>query len=599
MSGTNVATDRQRISRSRKTRRLAVITCVLLAVCLLPSPSSLVQAQSSPDVRFGAVEAFRDPAAAADLNLGWERILFYWSQLQRSGPDDAWNIYHVQDNWIADAAAHGRQVVGLIENTPAWATDGSPNIGVPRGLYLPIDDPGNLWATFVRQLVSRYVGRIDHWIIWNEPDIQPPDYGLQFEGSVADYYQLVKVAYLVAKQANPNAVIHLAGLTHHHDVVNKRTPYLQRFIDEAKKDPSARDNHFYFDVATLHIYFTTDSVYDITQLQYGILRRNGLSQPIWINETNSPPSIDPLNPWANPLFVTSLDQQADFMVQAFALGLAAGAQRIAVYKLVDFPAYEPGFEAYGLVRADATRRPAYDAIKVITTYFRDVRATRLVRSGAAEVVTLDRGAQTTRIAWARGAADTQLTLPAFAPSATLVAPDGVTRTVEAVNRQYQLTLPAARCDDPNYGCRLGGRPTILVEDAPADLAVAAAIQAGTVTPTAMPVCNDCTPAPAATPTRRPISISTETPTATATLTPSPTRTAPPTASPTATHTATPAATPTATAIAIAAAPPAAAQAVGAPSAVGEFSLGSLIGLLAIGLAVVVALIWLRPRRPRP
>ena len=366
---------------------------MLFASCLLLLASPLALAQSSPDPRFGAVEAFRDPDAANDLNLGWERILFYWSELQRNGPDDAWNIYHVPDGWLDNARKAGRQVVGVIENTPAWATDGSPNIGVPRGLYLPIDDPDNLWASFVRQLVKRYAGIVDHWVIWNEPDIQAPADGVQFEGSVADYYQLVKVAYLVAKQENPNAVIHLAGLTYHHDVVYKRVPYLQRFINAGRRDPTARANHYYFDVATLHLYFTTDSIYDITQIETQILRRNGLRQPIWINELNAPPSDDPLNPWTAPLFVTELDQQADFIVQATALGLAAGAERIGVYKLVDFPAYPAGFPAFGLIRADGTHRPAYEALKLVTTYFRDTRSARVWRTNSAEIVTLDRGSR--------------------------------------------------------------------------------------------------------------------------------------------------------------------------------------------------------------
>jgi hypothetical protein len=190
---------------------------------------------------------------------------------------------------------------------------------------------------------AAYKGRIDHWIIWNEPDIEPPDDGIQWGGNVADYYQLVKVAYQVAKQENPNAVIHLAGLTWHHDVVHKRVPYLQRFINEARKDPSASANHDYFDVGTFHVYLTSDTVYDILQAMYGILHRNGLKQPIWINETNSPPSSDPLNPWRAPTFITSLDQQADFLIHAFALGLA-GAQRIAVYKLIDNPPYPEVFQ---------------------------------------------------------------------------------------------------------------------------------------------------------------------------------------------------------------------------------------------------------------
>jgi hypothetical protein len=549
---------------------IAVVVISILIGFILPVVSVCAQT-APPDPRFGVVESFRVPAAARDLNLGWERIIFYWSQLQRSGPDDEWNIFHVEDGWLADAAANGRQVVGLIENTPAWATDGTPGIGVPRGLDLPIDDPNNLWAQFVRKLVQRYAGRVDHWIIWNEPDIEPPDDGVQFAGSVADYYQLVKVAYLVAKQENPNAVIHLAGLTYYHDIVHKRVPYLQRYLDEARQDPSAAANHAYFDVATLHIYFNSDSVYDITQTIAGILGRNRLSQPIWINETNAAPSVDPLNPWLNPTRIVSLDQQADFIVHSFALSLAAGAQRVAVYKLVDIPAYDPGFPAFGLIRADGTHRPAYAALKMITTYFRDARQARLVRTGSTDLVTLDRGTQTTRVAWARGAATTTLTLPALASEGVIVNLDGSTQPISAVNGEYELILPAAKCDDPNWGCAIGGQPIILVEAAPAQFEGVSSIQVGTITPNAT-TCSDCT----ATPTRT--AVPTIEPTWTTTPTTLPTST--PTASPTPTPSPTPTFTPAP--ISLPSPTPIPLHASAEPAAP--------IGLLALGLGIVLLLV---------
>jgi hypothetical protein len=133
------------------------------------------------------------------------------------------------------------------------------------------------------------------------------------------------------------------------------------------------------------------------------------------------------------------------------------------------------------VRADGTRRPAYEALRVITTYFRDTRSARLARAGSTEVVTLDRGKQTTRIAWARGKADTNITLPAFASEGLLVALDGSTQPIKAVNGKYRLTLPGAKCDDPNFGCRVGGHPIILVENV-APKSLAAPIVASTATP---------------------------------------------------------------------------------------------------------------------
>ena len=487
--------------------RNAECRTILAAILVFATP--LVSAQATPpDPRFGAVEAFRSPGDAAELRLGWERVIFFWNQLQPAGPDE-WNDFYFEDGWLADALSHGRQVVGLLEGTPAWATDGSPNAGVPRGLYLPIDDPGNLWATFVRTIVRRYAGRIDHWIIWNEPDIAPGEYGMQWEGTVADFVRLTKVAYFVARQENPGAEIHFAGLTYWHDAVNGRTLYLQRYIDEARQDAEAAAHHFYFDAISLHIYFTTDTVYDITVLFADLLRRNGLSQPIWINETNAPPFDDPLNPWTIPDWQVTLDQQAGFIVQAIAQGLAAGAQRIAVYKLVDFPPYPPGYEPYGLVRSDGSRRPAFEAMRAVITHFAGAREAGMDRTPTRSIVTLDRGERTTRVLWARGEADVPVSLPALAPQATLVTHRGETRIITPVDGAYRLTLPAALCADPLHGCAVGGAPLIIVEDAPAAM--------GSPLPT-------LAPAPTLTPTVTPSPTPTSTPTATATATPPPTAT---------------------------------------------------------------------------
>jgi hypothetical protein len=195
-------------------RRAYLATLLLwLSLSLLGAPANSIpraEALGAIDGRFGAVEAFWAPNEAAALGIGWERILFYWNQLQPFGPDD-WNSLHVRDEWLAEARSQGRTVVGLLKNTPEWATDGVFASGVPRGLFLPIDDPGNLWAAFTRRTASYYGDRgVHHWIIWNEP-IAPGTYGHEFSGSLEEYFQLLKVAYLSIKGVNPAATIHLGG----------------------------------------------------------------------------------------------------------------------------------------------------------------------------------------------------------------------------------------------------------------------------------------------------------------------------------------------------------------------------------------------------
>ncbi|MCX7682725.1 MAG: hypothetical protein N2508_12310, partial [Anaerolineae bacterium] len=416
-----------------------------------------VRAQSSPpDLRFGAVEAFWDHTSAAEAGVAWERILFYWSELQPDGPDH-WNDYHVQDVWLEWAAAEGREVVGLLKHTPAWATDGPPGCGVPRGLELPIEDPANLWATFVRRAVGMYAGRIKHWVIWNEPDIAPGTYGHEWCGSVEEYYQLLKVAYLAAHQANPDVIIHLAGLTYWHD----RT-YLRRFLAVATQDPTAPEHGYYFDVVTLHIYFQTETVPYIINETRAALRAYGLNKPIWVNETNASPDSDPLWPLVRPRWRVSLEEQAGFLLQSFALALSAGAERVAVYKWMD-AGLPPGGEPFGILRPDGSRRPAFEAYRLITTHYAGTITAREERHPLYIMVTLNRGRATTRVLWARTAAAATVSVPALAERARLIDQSGAERIIEPVGGFYAFTLPGARCADEHAGCIIGGTTYLLVE----------------------------------------------------------------------------------------------------------------------------------------
>ncbi len=436
---------------------------IALALILLFNAAPPTQTPAPPDPHFGAVEAYLLPDQAAELRVGWDRMVIHWYERQPDNSDQ-WIITPEETERIGTAGAWGREIVGLLMGTPWWATDGVPAGGVPRGLYLPVDDPGNLWAVFVRRMAGEYKGKINHWIIWNEPDIALEDYGAQFAGSVEDYYQLIKVAYLAAKQANPDAVIHFAGLTYWHDTTHGRRPYIERFLEVARKDPSARAHNYYFDVFTAHVYFRAETVFSIINFYRNILNTHGLRQPIWLNETNAAPDDDPQYP-AGPLLPVTMDQQAAFIVESNALALAAGAARIAVYKFFDDAGPPPGGESYGLFRPDGSARPAADAFRMVTTYFSGVRQTTYQQRPAYWLVTLNRGTAITRIVWARTATTVTLSLRATPNTVgvELYNHRGQSSPIEPDrNGYYRLTLPAAACDDVN-GCVVGGSPWIVVE----------------------------------------------------------------------------------------------------------------------------------------
>ena len=439
-------------------------TSIALPIILLVSLLSALQAPTEvaaagiPDPRFGVVEAFQAPNAATTLGAGWTRVTFRWNEIQPNGPGE-WHTVPISDEALARELAQGRQVVGLLVTTPGWATDLDIGPGVPRGLHLPTDHPENLWATFVRTIVARYAGRIDHWIIWNEPDI-PETQHMSWGGSTEDFVRLLQVGYTVAKETNPGAVVHLAAVTHWWD-----EDWFGRFLDKLMADPAAAANNYYFDVATLHIYFQPETVYQIAAHYRDMMWGRGIRKPIWIAETNAAPSQDPAWPVPNAQFSVSLEQQAAYIVQAFSLAIAAGAERVAVYKMADTETdRQANPEPFGLVRMDGSRRPAFTAFQVASTYMAGFSGGRWERRDAVSVVTIDRGDRTTTVVWARTAQAEMAMIAARTTQALLVDVQGRARTIYAERGYYYVDLPGATCVQ---GCKIGGPPYMLVEQAPA------------------------------------------------------------------------------------------------------------------------------------
>mgnify|MGYP001055340857 CR=1 FL=1 len=516
-----------------KPPRAALLGLLTLAL-LRPLQPWHALAQGVPDRRFGVVESYAAPAAATALGAGWTRITFEWNRIQPNGPDE-WNPWPVSDDIVNQELAQGREVVAVLNTTPGWATDTAAGAGVPKGLHLPIDDPNNLWAGYVRTMVTRYAGRIDHWTIWNEPDIPTSSADMSWGGSIDDFLRLLQVGYQVAQQANPNAVIHLAAITHHHD-----QHWFGRFLEKLVADPSASANNYYFDVATLHLYHEPEKIYDITAHYAAMLRGHDIHKPIWIAETNA--YLSRISP----------AEQAFFIFQAFSVEIAAGAERIAVYKMSDTEtdrAADP--EPFGLLQADGTRRPAFKAYQIATTYLSGFRGGTWDRRDDIALVTVDRGDRTTTVVWARTPEVQTAMIPARKTKALLVDVGGGARTVYPERGYYYVNLPGARC---NEGCQIGGEPFMLVEDAPAAAATAPTPHTASATPIQTPE-SAVSIASQAVETVPPSNALTRASEGTATIpiaeTPSPTLTPSPAATPTATALPSPTIRPTMTPTAMA------------------------------------------------
>ncbi len=564
-------------------------TLVLLLASSHSLPATAAPLANIPDRRFGAIDTFENPKAATQLGAGWTRVRFPWATLQPND-DGEWNNTFFTDEQLATELAAGREVVGLIVNTPPWALEDGNVPGVPRGLYTRDDDPNNVWAAFVRKIVSRYAGRIDHWIVWNEPDIWDPNYpGRTWGGSVKDFYQLLRVAYNVIKSTNPNAKVHLSAFTYYWDVNYGRTPFFKLLLDEMQKDKEAAAHNYYFDVASTNLYFRPDTIYDLIAWHHQQMRDRGFDKPIWLTETNAAPSRDAAWPVASPTFDITLEEQSHFIIQSFAMALAAGASRIAVYKLTDVPAdHAANPEPFGLVREGGSRRPAFAAFQVAANYLAGFTSASLDhRDDNYALVAIQRGEAWTTVVWTRQPAPLTISVPAHAAKAILVDANGRKQNITAHDGQYTIEIAGATCTG---GCIIGGAPRLIVEGssgvsiAPIGPPPATRLQttpASTMAGTMTASSTTTTTVPA---TRKP--TATVTSTATRTITPASTTTATSTPTRTATPTATPTASPQPTKIAEPTATPLPIESAANDAGPLLITSSVLVGALIVGYVVV-------------
>jgi hypothetical protein len=356
------------------------------------------------------------------------------------------------------------------------------------------------------KLAERYAGQINTWIIWNEPDLYSNTINYTWDGSIEDMYQLVKVGAQAVKKANPNARIALPGLAYWMDKENNRPLYLARFMEVAARDPTAASHGDYFDIVMLHQYSNPLNIYTATRTMQRALTMYGLDRPIWIGESNIVPNDDPTSP-ITPILHGTMDQQANYVLQGFALARAAGVQRMSIYKMVD-EASETGGELYGLVRNDGSARPAFNAYQTAVRYMSaptsavytwdgasdpptEDELSRLLQSNATRTqwiwpaavnrVTMERGPERVTVVWNASPRMATARIPAVTKSAQVIDRFGRdTGEVVARDGQYQMELyPTSNNSDPRdpSAYLVGGETRLLVEKVtPLPTAVDALIQ---------------------------------------------------------------------------------------------------------------------------
>ena len=484
---------------------------------------------SSAEARAAEIRYQRAAEAGATVN----RWPFYWYAIEQNPLTQpgvfswAW-----QDENTINDISHGLTIDAILLGTPpdlstgGLASLGMPQIGPrarlwhedalgaaslsgvaspPQGLYLSVftdgtDIPGpdksinpsNPWARFVYAAVDRYrpggvLARqqgwtsgqgIRVWEIWNEPDLS-----FFFSGTVSDYARMLKVAFLAARHADPNAQILFGGLANF-----EKPDWLRDTLNVIVTYPDRDANEWFFDSIATHNYsWAWRTFYHLYRARL-VLDSLGLTdKTLWLNETGVSVCDDPPGPsCSDPVHKTyraAPQEQAAYIIQTATFAVWLRAEAMLVFQLYDdFGNGCPGIDAYGLVRnvpaapcnpGDGTPRPAYHAYQVVTRYLSGLMPYWRRRPTVnQELVALQNQETGERVIsmWARDYVTETVTITATASSAVLVYPDGITETIASADGVYTLTLPmATNMNTPTTDGKapIGGPPRILIEHDPA------------------------------------------------------------------------------------------------------------------------------------
>ena len=442
--------------------------------------------------RFGVAEAFRNDRST-ELGISWERNVFSWSGIQPEGPDDWQADEYFPPQMIQRERDRGIEIVGVIQFTPKWAA-ARPEQGersVPKNLALPADDPNNYWASFAAKLASHYKGRIDRWIIWNEPEFKPGDVGVgesySWLGSDAEFYMLLKRGYQAIKKANPKATVVFSGTSYWVDVNMGRPTFFRRLLNVAAADPEASANGFFFDAVAFNLYRCPDDLYRIHAEAKALMKAKGIDKPVWITETNAMPYDDAATPKARDGQRVTMALQADYVIQGLAMAAAAGYEWLSWYRIDDGNIWREQ-EVWGLVRDDGSARPAFTAMKTALRLFTGARKISFVpleRSTQPfgvpwpadpdsyypnwqiyQVVFDHPDGRRVTVLWNADGWATRVRMPKLGASAILVDKTGTEKPLLDVDGSYSVDLAAATAEgplDPAGYHFIGGPPMVIVE----------------------------------------------------------------------------------------------------------------------------------------
>jgi O-antigen ligase len=151
--------------------------------------------------QYNATELPRQFALMQAAKITWVRQVAYWDQIEPLQGEFDWSVWDRITSALTDFP--DLRLVVVFMHSPEWART------LPDDPTTPPDDPA-AFARFVRIFAERYGSSIDHYQIWDEPNLQSAWGGR--EPRVADYFALLQAGYNSIHAIDPGATVISASL---------------------------------------------------------------------------------------------------------------------------------------------------------------------------------------------------------------------------------------------------------------------------------------------------------------------------------------------------------------------------------------------------
>ena len=333
--------------------RLAAVTIATAACLLLGAPDSRAADKgvvTDMTWRISDADMARTGQLLQDSKAGWVRMQLDWNWLD-ADPE----LIAMYDEAVDVARASGSRVLLIASQTPSWASGSAIEESPPL-------DP-NTYGDWLRTMVEHFKGRVDAYEIWNEPDTA------NFWPSgpnAAEYVALLKAGHAAVKGVDPSATVVFGGL-----VGGNRT-----YLEEAYAAEPELGR--WFDVMAVHPYVAFAGAPDEIKLGpdghidrtsfasyrelHDILVANGDDKPMWITEFGYA-TTSQSQYWGGVDEAT----QADFLRRAYEFVEQDPYLEVLYWYNLRNNFWAPEADTWedqlGLVRADFTPKPAYEAFR--------------------------------------------------------------------------------------------------------------------------------------------------------------------------------------------------------------------------------------------